>query len=278
MNNRAFPNSQAAINTNEQFALLNTSLSANWEPGFQRLVWKDNGLLYEDSHFTIMVRSSYAGFSGNLVLYIKNKTTFAYTSFDVSTRTTSELTVQSANLAKSELSAQSQVEKAFDIQCLGLFSVQPILQISYFAGAIQTITLKLPITINKFLSASNLQDYAKFSAEWKGFGSQTTHAVQSLTIVEQEDGLDMKRLISILNGMRWSIMANCPDLHSEVCAAGVLQMRDVQAISVLLQIEVRRSESTVVVNLRSASDSALHILMAHLIMCLISFLPLSKSG
>lgn len=254
-----------------------TSLSANWEPGFRRLVWKDNGILYDDAQFCVMVRSSYEGFRGSLVLYIKNKSSFAYTSFSVMTQSSNQLSIQAANLAQPELEAQSQNEQAFDLVCLGIFHSEPTVKISYFAGAFQTITLKLPITMNKFLKPASISNPAEFSNEWGRVGSQSVDFHRSFTLVDGRDSMDMNRLVSIVTGMKWTLLAGTHENATTVYGTGMLQTRDLGNICVLLRIETLVHDSQLRLTVRSSSNGAAAILEAHLTDCFSSFLPVSRA-
>lgn len=250
-------------------------LSANWEPGFQRLIWQDHGILYDDRQFCITVRSTYQGFRGNLILYVKNKSNTDIGSFGITVNSVDELLVCSTNLVSTELLAQSQAEQAFELSCLKFFSAEPHLRISYFAGAPQSIHLKLPITINKFLRPIELVDSAGVLNERDQTDSRDLEVRQQLIILDNEI-FEMHRLEKILVGMKWNVSSKKIDDCATIFGDSALHTRDDGIRLVSLNVEILFGKSLINVVLRGSSNDIAKALERSVTSLMTVFLPIAR--
>lgn len=135
-------------------------LSPDWEVGFNRLMLKSEGILYEDGQVQVGVRSEYRGQAACIVLYFSNKAPAAVTSFtttlDLDSTEKENLSYEVKGLPENAIEPGSQAQQMIMFEARKVFDKSPTIRISYLAGALQAITLKLPVMIHKFMDPAEL--------------------------------------------------------------------------------------------------------------------------
>lgn len=158
-------------------------LSPGWEKGFDRLILRSEGVLYEDGQVQIGVRSEYRGQMACLIAYFTNKTPGAMTSFtttlDLDEAEKGKLTWDVKNLPESTIAPGAQSQQVTMFEAKRVFDKSPTIRVSYLAGALQALTLKLPVAIHKFMDPADLsaEDFFK---RWKQIGAGLARHRRSL--------------------------------------------------------------------------------------------------
>ncbi|KAK2088939.1 AP-2 complex subunit alpha-1 [Saguinus oedipus] len=140
----------------------------DWHPGHPaplplppRFVCKNNGVLFENQLLQIGVKSEFRQNLGRMYLFYGNKTSVQFQNFSPTV-----LAVQTKRVA-AQVDGGAQVQQVLNIECLRDFLTPPLLSVRFrYGGAPQALTLKLPVTINKFFQPTEMaaQD---FFQRWK---------------------------------------------------------------------------------------------------------------
>ena len=153
-------------------------LSQGWEFGYRRLLFSAEAILYEDAQIQIGVRSEYRGSMGCLILYFTNCTSTAIGSFTTTLdnpNPTEQLRIDTKSLPDSTIHSDAQAQQTVMFEAKGIFSLPPTIRVSYLAGALQALTLQLPVVMHKFMDAADLtaDDFFK---RWRQIGGAPREA------------------------------------------------------------------------------------------------------
>lgn len=147
-------------------------LSPGWEPGYRRLLFSAESILYEDMQIQVGVRSEYRGAMGCLILYFTNRASSAIGSFTTTLdnpNPTEQLRVDTKSLPESTIQPEGQAQETVMFEAKSVFSLPPTIRISYLAGALQALTLQLPVVMHKFMDAAELSA-DDFFKRWRQIG------------------------------------------------------------------------------------------------------------
>lgn len=140
---------------------------------YYRFVCKNNGVLFENDLIQIGVKSEFRQNLGRLAIFYGNKTSEPLTNF---TPTISYLEDQSTKLSiqmkpvEPILTAGAQIQQQLNAECIDDYTDAPNMIISFFYNGVpQMITMKLPLTINKFFEPTEMNGES-FFARWKNLG------------------------------------------------------------------------------------------------------------
>uniref|UniRef100_A0AAY4CLM6 AP-2 complex subunit alpha n=1 Tax=Denticeps clupeoides TaxID=299321 RepID=A0AAY4CLM6_9TELE len=221
------------------------------DDGFLRFVCKSNGVLFENQLLQIGVKSEYRQNLGEffssphekpmcreinrppvsmclIVLYL-----------NVQTKPVEPL-----------VEGGAQVQQVINIECLTDFSDAPLLNIKFrYGGALQNLTLKLPVTVNKFFQPTEMVSH-DFFQRWKQL-SQPQQEAQK--IFKASHGMDKE----VLKGKRimgvMCLINVDPNPENFVCA-GVIQTK-AQQVGCLLRLEPNAQAQMYRLTLRSSKDT-----------------------
>uniref|UniRef100_A0A8C7S0X7 AP-2 complex subunit alpha n=1 Tax=Oncorhynchus mykiss TaxID=8022 RepID=A0A8C7S0X7_ONCMY len=197
-----------------------------------KFVCKNNGVLFENQLLQIGIKSEYRQNLGRMYLFYGNKTSVQFVSFSTIVSCPGEL--QSHILQLEPLvEGGAQVQQVINIECLTDFIDAPLLNIKFrYGGALQNISLKLPVTINKFFQPTEMAA-ADFFQRWKQL-SQPQQEAQK--IFKASHGMDTEVLKAKLLGLGTALLENVdPNPENYVCA-GVIQTK-AQQVGCLLRLE-----------------------------------------
>lgn len=218
-------------------------LSPGWEKGFKRLMLRGDGVLYEDGQIQIGVRSEYRGQMACLIAYFKNKSPAAMSSFtttlDLDESEKGNLTWDIKGLPDSTLPQGAQSQQVIMFESKKAFDKSPTIRISYLAGALQAITLKLPIAIHKFMDPADLtaDDFFK---RWKQIGGGPREAQGIFGVA---GGKNSGREISeqfvgkVVEGFRWRLLDMVDPNPKNLVGAGVLHTSEGGKVGCLMRLE-----------------------------------------
>ena len=145
---------------------------ANIDKWFDRLSYTGEGVLYEDAQIQIGVKSEFHGHLGRVQLYFGNKISVPFNSFTVTVECAKPQALSAtlaASASTSTVAPLTQIQQQIQVECKDFFSDPPVVKISYLAGSMQTLVLRLPVTITKFIEPVKLGQ-ADFFERWKLIG------------------------------------------------------------------------------------------------------------
>uniref|UniRef100_A0A8C6PT52 AP-2 complex subunit alpha n=1 Tax=Nothobranchius furzeri TaxID=105023 RepID=A0A8C6PT52_NOTFU len=229
------------------------------DDGFLRFVCKNNGVLFENQLLQIGIKSEYRQNLGRMYLFYGNKTSVQFASFTTTVSCPGEL--QSHILCRPQLNVQSkpveplveggaQIQQVLNIECITDFSEAPLLNIKFrYGGALQNLTLKLPVTINKFFQPTEMASQ-DFFQRWKQL-SQPQQEAQK--IFKASHGMDTEVIKAKLLGLGMALLDNVdPNPENYVCA-GVIQTKG-QQVGCLLRLEPNAQAQMYRLTLRCSKD------------------------
>uniref|UniRef100_A0A672TAM6 AP-2 complex subunit alpha n=1 Tax=Sinocyclocheilus grahami TaxID=75366 RepID=A0A672TAM6_SINGR len=202
-------------------------------------VCKNNGVLFENQLLQIGIKSEYRQNLGRIYLFYGNKTSVQFVTF--TTTVTLEPLIEGG----------AQVQQVINIECLTDFSDAPLLNIKFrYGGALQNLTLKLPVTINKFFQPTEMASH-DFFQRWKQL-SQPQQEAQK--IFKASHAMDTEVLKAKLLGLGMALLENVdPNPENFVCA-GVIQSK-AQQVGSLLRLEPNAQAQMYRLTVRSSKDT-----------------------
>lgn len=216
-----------------------TQLTHGADKWLSRLLYNTEGVLYEDAQLQIGLKSEWHQSQGRLALFFGNKIAVALDSFTATVENDDPdaLDITLPKIPPARISPRSQIEQQINIECLDLFTSPPMIKISYLAGSLQTLNLRLPIFLTKFLAPVAL-DQAAFFERWKQIGGPPREAQKVFPIKLGPDGkVDVEKHRKIVGGTRLGLLNGIDPNPLNIVAAGVLHMSNGGKVGCLLRLE-----------------------------------------
>jgi AP-2 complex subunit alpha len=217
-------------------------LSPGWEPGFNKLLVRSDGVLYEDGQLQIGVRSEYRGQMACLITYFKNKTPATMSSFtttlDLDESEKNNLTWDVKNLPDSTIVQGGQSQQVVMFEAKKIFEKSPTVRISYLAGALQALTLKLPVAIHKFMDPADLSA-EDFFRRWKQIGGAPREAQGIFGLSGKGGGREITEsfISKTVEGFRWRVLDMVDPNPKNVVGASVLHTSEGGKFGCLMRLE-----------------------------------------
>jgi AP-2 complex subunit alpha len=218
-------------------------LSPGWEKGFNRLMLKADGVLFEDGQLQVGVRSEYRGQMACLIMYFTNKTPALISSFtttlDLDESAKGSLTWDIKGLPDTTIAQGAQAQQVIMFEAKKVFDKSPTMRISYLAGALQAVTVKLPVTIHKFMDSAELtaDDFFK---RWKQLGGAPREAQQIFGLSGTKDGdreINEDFVRRVLEGFRWGLLHAVDPNRKNFVGASVVHTSEGGKFGCLLRLE-----------------------------------------
>ena len=206
---------------------------------FEKLGYSGEGVLYEDVQIQMGVKSEFHGHVGRLALYVGNKGTVNLTSFSASIYTDEPdaISVAFGKMPASVISPRTQSQHLLHVECKQAFTAPPILQVSYLAGSMQTVAVRLPIVMTKFVEGVKLGQ-ADFFERWKLIGGAPREAQNVFPINLDASGqVDIAKNRRVVGGHRFSVLEDIDPNPVNVVAAGVFHTSASGKVGCLLRLE-----------------------------------------
>jgi len=218
-------------------------LSPGWQRGFNRLLMKADGILFEDGQLQVGVRSEYRGQMACLILYFTNKTPALISSFtttlDLDESEKGKLTWDIKGLPDSTISQGAQSQQVIMFEAKRVFERSPTIRISYLAGALQAVTLMLPVTIHKFMDPAELSA-DDFFKRWKQIGGAPREAQQIFGLAagrESEREISETFVRKVLEGFRWGLLHGVDPNQKNFVGASVVHTSEGGKFGCLMRLE-----------------------------------------
>ncbi|XP_019740389.1 AP-2 complex subunit alpha-2 isoform X3 [Hippocampus comes] len=224
------------------------------DDGFLRFVCKNNGVLFENQLLQIGIKSEYRQNLGRMYLFYGNKTSVQFASFATTVSCPGELQSQlnvQTKPVEPLVEGGAQIQQVLNIECLTDFSDAPLLNIKFrYGGALQNLTLKLPVTINKFFQPTEMSSN-DFFQRWKQL-SQPQQEAQK--IFKANHSMDTEVLKAKLLGLGAALLDNVDPNPENYVSAGVIQTKG-QQVGCLLRLEPNAQAQMYRLTLRCSKDS-----------------------
>ena len=218
-------------------------LSPNWEIGFNKLLLRAEGVLYEDGQIQIGVRSEYRGQMACIILYFSNKAPIPVSSFtttlDLEENEKNNMSFEVKGLPESTINEGQQSQQMIMFEAKRVFDKSPTIRISYLAGALQAVTLKLPVTIHKFMDPAELSS-EDFFKRWKQIGGAPREAQRVFGLKGGRDGeneINDAFIRRTVEGFRWGILDGVDPNRKNFVGASVLHTSEGGKFGCLLRLE-----------------------------------------
>ncbi|GAA5886738.1 hypothetical protein JCM5296_006388 [Sporobolomyces johnsonii] len=224
-----------------------------------RLVYNTEGILFEDAQLQVGIKCEFHGHLGRLALYFGNKLPVALESFTATVEVDDPdaLLVTLPKIPPAHVSALSQIQQLVHVECREYFAAPPLLNISYLAGSLQTITLQLPVWLTKFVEPVKLSQ-ADFFERWKQIGGPPREAQKIFPIVlDPHTGkVDTQKHQRVVGGIRMGLLEGIDPNPNNVVAAGVLHMSTSGKVGCLLRLEPNAEAKLCRLTVRSTNETA----------------------
>ena len=213
-------------------------LSPGWEPGYRRLLFSAESILYEDAQIQIGLRSEYRGAMGCLILYFTSRSSSPIGSFTTTLdnpNPSEHLRIDTKSLPDSTILPDGQAQQTVMFEAKSVFDLPPTIRISYLAGALQALTLQLPVVTHKFMDAADLSA-DDFFKRWRQIGGAPRESQRVFGLVGggKMGGAEWTRRMSESFG--WGVLKGVDPNEKNVVGASVLHT-SVGKLGCLLRLE-----------------------------------------
>lgn len=205
-------------------------LSPGWEPGYRNLLLSDQGVLYQDAQIQVGIRSEYRGPVGCLILYFHNRSSSATLgSFTITLDNPepSNLKLDIKNIPDSNVAPLTQAQQTIMFNALSVFEKPPTIRISYLAGALQAVTLQLPVVLHKFMDPADLSA-DDFFKRWRQIGGKPREAQQVFGLLadgkSRERRMDRAFTNQTAEQFRWKVLTGVDPNEKNIVGASVVHV------------------------------------------------------
>ncbi|XP_026566697.1 AP-2 complex subunit alpha-1 [Pseudonaja textilis] len=229
-------------------------LASGAEDNFLRFVCKNNGVLFENQLLQIGVKSEFRQNLGRMYLFYGNKTSVQFQSFTPTVSYPGDLQNQlniQTKAVEPLVEGGAQVQQVLNIECLGDFTEAPLINIKFrYGGTLQNLTLKLPITVNKFFQATEMQSQ-DFFQRWKQLSLPQQEAQK---IFKANHPMDSEVTKAKLLGFGSALLEKVDPNPDNYVGAGIIQTKALQ-VGCLLRLEPNAQAQMYRLTLRTSKES-----------------------
>lgn len=199
-------------------------LSPEWEIGYNRLYFQDEGVLFEDAQIQVGLRSEFRGHMGVVKIYLTNKSSYPIGSLTTTldNRAAGQLKIDSKNLPEPHVPATGQTQQTFFFESLGPFTDAPTIRISYLAGALQAYTLQLPILMHRYMEPSTLSA-EEFFKRWRQIGGGPLETQRTFGVSGKSKAISEGFTRRSVEGFRLRILDGVDPNPKNIVGCGVFQ-------------------------------------------------------
>ncbi|XP_028812671.1 AP-2 complex subunit alpha-2 isoform X1 [Denticeps clupeoides] len=224
------------------------------DENFSRFVCKNNGVLFENQLLQIGLKSEYRQNLGRMYVFYGNKTSTQFHNFTASVvcqdGLNSQLNVH-AKPADPMVEGGAQLQQTLNIECLSDFVEAPVLNIQFrYGGILQNISVKLPVTLNKFFQPTEMgsQD---FFQRWKQLGAPQQEVQKIFKAMYSMDSEVTKAKII---GFGVALLDGVDPNPSNFVGAGVIHTKTSQ-VGCLIRLEPNAQAQMYRLTLRTSRDT-----------------------
>lgn len=246
-------------------------LTSGWEQNYKKLIMHSEGILYEDAVIQIGLRSDYRRHLGCVILYFRNVSGSVLQSLSVEITNPEDpkLTVSTKNFPDSSVAADQTTQQVIMLEAHQPFAESPVAKITYLAGTLQVLTLKLPVLLEKFMDAAELttEDYFR---RWTQISGGVGAGLEAQRVFKRRPfshasaaggGSSSPSDAQVMGALNWSQIAHADKNPHNVVGAGIIHMSSGAAFGCLVRLEPKEDRSMYRVTVR-ATDSAIPQILA----------------
>nr|CAH7739355.1 unnamed protein product [Callosobruchus chinensis] len=210
-----------------------------WFVDNKKFVCKNNGVLFENDLIQIGIKSEFRQNLGRLGLFYGNKTSASLQNFASTLswpdENATKLSVQMKPV-EPVLEAGAQIQQMINAECVDDYTDAPVIIVSFTCNKVSyKITVKLPLTINKFFEPTEMNGES-FFARWKNLGN--TNQQRSQKIFKASSPMNLQVARTKIMGFGMQLLDGIdPNPDNFVCA-GIIHMRSQQ----MYRLTVRSSK------------------------------------
>ncbi|KAI9460583.1 Adaptor protein complex AP-2 alpha subunit [Lactarius psammicola] len=211
----------------------------NMDRWFEKLTYSNEGVLYEDVQIQVGIKSRYQGHIGQLAVDVDDP---------------EALSVTFAKMPATMVAPRSQSQQILHVECKKAFTTPPIMTISFLAGSHQTIALRLPVVLTKFIEPVVI-GASDFFERWKLIGGPPREAQSIFPVNLTSSGeLDREKQQQVISGQKLSVLPDVDPNPNNFVGAGVLHMSGDGKVGCLLRLEPNRDAKLCRITIRSTSE------------------------
>ncbi|KAG7327808.1 hypothetical protein KOW79_009414 [Hemibagrus wyckioides] len=215
------------------------------EENLSRFVCKNNGVLYENQLLQIGLKSEFRQNLGRMYVFYGNKTTTQFVNFS-----TSVLNVHTKAIDP-VIDGGAQLQQVLNIECLSDFVDAPVLSIHFrYGGSMQNISVRLPITLNKFFQPTEMTSQ-EFFQRWKQLGAPQQEVQK---IFKAKHSMDTEITKAKIIGFGTALLDGVDPNPSNFVGAGVIHTKTIQ-VGCLLRLEPNTQAQMYRLTLRTSRDT-----------------------
>uniref|UniRef100_A0A8C6X9L2 AP-2 complex subunit alpha n=1 Tax=Naja naja TaxID=35670 RepID=A0A8C6X9L2_NAJNA len=213
------------------------SLAPGSEDNFARFVCKNNGVLFENQLLQIGLKSEFRQNLGRMFIFYGNKTSTPFLNFTKPVDPTVE--------------GGAQVQQIVNIECISDFMEAPALNIQFrYGGTLQNISVKLPITLNKFFQPTEMAAN-DFFQRWKQL-SNPQQEVQN--IFKANHPMDAEITKAKIIGFGTALLEEVDPNPANFVGAGIIHTKSIQ-IGCLMRLEPNLQAEMYRLTLRTSKET-----------------------
>ncbi|XP_069764637.1 AP-2 complex subunit alpha-2 isoform X2 [Narcine bancroftii] len=217
-------------------------------------VCKNNGVLFENQLLQIGIKSEYRQNLGRMYLFFGNKTSVQFLNFTLNVSCPGELQNElnlQAKPVEPVVEGGAQVQQVINIECLSDFTEAPLLNIQFrYGGTLQNITLKLPITVNKFFQPTEMAS-EDFFQRWRQLSSPQQEAQK---IFKANHPMDTEVTKAKLIGFGTALLQDVDPNRDNFVGAGIVHTKSIQ-VGCLLRLEPNSQAQMYRLTLRTSKET-----------------------
>ncbi|MCJ1431112.1 hypothetical protein MMC27_000463 [Xylographa pallens] len=237
-------------------------LSPGWDIGYNELLFRDEGILYQDSQIQVGLRSEYRGPMGCVILYFTNRSSMPIGSFTTTldNRSAEHLKLESKNLPDSTIQPEAQAQQTLMFEAKAVFAAPPTIRISYLAGALQALTLQLPIVVHKFMepAALSADDFFK---RWRQIGGPPRELQKVFGLLTKDRSVNDAFTHRMTERFRWGLLKGVDPNAKNIVGACVLHTTLGGKFGCLLRLEPNYETMMYRITIRATDESVPTVLM-----------------
>ncbi|XP_078239801.1 AP-2 complex subunit alpha-2 isoform X5 [Pogona vitticeps] len=230
------------------------SLAPGSEDNFARFICKNNGVLFENQLLQIGLKSEFRQNLGRMFIFYGNKTSTQFLNFTPTLICSDDLQL-SLNLQTKPVDPTveggAQVQQIVNIECLSDFMEAPFLNIQFrYGGTLQNVSVKLPITLNKFFQPTemNSQD---FFQRWKQLSSPQQ---EMQNIFKAKHPMDTEITKAKIIGFGTALLEDVDPNPANFVGAGIVHTKSIQ-IGCLMRLEPNLQAQMYRLTLRTSKET-----------------------
>lgn len=199
-------------------------LTPEWEIGYNRLYFQDEGVLFEDAQIQVGLRSEFRGHMGVMKIYLTNKASYPIGSLTTTLDNPAapQLKIDSKNIPEPHVPAAGQTQQTFFFESQGPFVNAPTIRISYLAGALQAYTLQLPILMHRYMEPSTLSS-EEFFKRWRQIGGGPLEAQRTFGVTSKNKSITEAFTRRNVEGFRLRILDGVDPNPKNIVGCGVYE-------------------------------------------------------